>query len=80
MGEAPAHPSMKNNNFFDGSASLDPILHMLKERYLKMFLSMNFGVCVIKEAVYGLSRIMKRSVRELYLPISLRTDKRRLRK
>ena len=24
MGEATAHPSMKNDNFFDGSASLDP--------------------------------------------------------
>lgn len=52
----------------------------LKERYLKMFLRMNFGVCVVKEALYGLSRIKKRSVTELYLPISLRADERRLRK
>ena len=40
----------------------------LKERYLKKFFSMNFEVCVIKEALDGLSGIKNRCVTELYLP------------
>ena len=69
MGEAERTHQWKIITFLMGLLRLTHPTHAISSRLtiIRRFLSMNFGVCIVKEALYGLARIKKRSVTELYL-------------